>query len=363
MSHLDPNPDYWGEPSNHQHAKHELIRQYLNGWFPKLGSWSGRIIYLDTHAGRGKHITGNYGSPLVALHTFLNHRYKEKILERCEVIFNFIEKDQNNFDALKQEIGALGAFPKKIKIHPVCGDCFEICSGIVEHLKSTNKSMAPAFIFVDPFGFKIPLPLLHELMSFQRVELLVNVIWRELGMAIAQGNDNSGMRKSLNDIFGDDSWQKLTHLSFDYQAHACINLYREIIGSKWATYIRMQGINNATRYMLLHLTNHDAGRVLMKECMWNVCPTGGFYARYGDNPNQEYLIKSKPDLKPLREWVLDSLRQGPIRWEELSDRLKHQLWLDKHLRSVLSDLRNKSIIGNRDGTFSRKQNPELFIVE
>jgi len=59
----DNSPTYWDEYSNLQKVKHDLIREYLNGWFPKLGLWSGRIVYFDTHAGRGRHMSGQEGSP------------------------------------------------------------------------------------------------------------------------------------------------------------------------------------------------------------------------------------------------------------------------------------------------------------
>lgn len=55
-------------------------------------------------------------------------------------------------------------------------------------------------------------------------------------------------------------------------------LFAELVKCKWATYIRMQGKNNATRYMLLHLSNHDDGRDLMKEAIWSACLDGQFFA-------------------------------------------------------------------------------------
>ena len=39
--------------------------------------------------------------------------------------------------------------------------------------------MAPGFIFLDPYGFKIPGQLLRRIMGFSKVELFVNVIWRD----------------------------------------------------------------------------------------------------------------------------------------------------------------------------------------
>jgi hypothetical protein len=44
----DPNPTYWEQYGPFQHVKHELIRCYLNGWYPKLGTWARRVLYVDT---------------------------------------------------------------------------------------------------------------------------------------------------------------------------------------------------------------------------------------------------------------------------------------------------------------------------
>lgn len=60
---VDTNPNYWAEYTNLQQVKHDLIRNYLGGWFPKLGFWAGRVVYLDTHAGRGAYVSGQLGSP------------------------------------------------------------------------------------------------------------------------------------------------------------------------------------------------------------------------------------------------------------------------------------------------------------
>jgi 23S rRNA A2030 N6-methylase RlmJ len=54
----DTNLSYWEEYTNLQFVKHKLIEEYLKGWFPKLGSWSGNILYIDTHAGRGRYKGG-----------------------------------------------------------------------------------------------------------------------------------------------------------------------------------------------------------------------------------------------------------------------------------------------------------------
>src|SRR5438876_7067183 len=63
--------------------------------------------------------------------------------------------------------------------------------------------MGPAFMFVDPYGFKIPTRLLADLMKAGRVELFINVMWRELDMLIQQ-RPTPGMShaQNLDDVFG-----------------------------------------------------------------------------------------------------------------------------------------------------------------
>ena len=67
------------------------------------------------------------------------------------------------------------------------GDAFAELSTLLESLQDSGREMAPAFVFVDPYGFKVPAQLLTRLMAAGRVELFVNVIWRELDMAISGG--------------------------------------------------------------------------------------------------------------------------------------------------------------------------------
>jgi hypothetical protein len=83
----DPNRAYWEQYEPFQHVKHELIRCYLNGWYPKLGTWAGRVLYVDTHAGRGRYESGDPGSPVVALQTLLRHSYREKLLNASDFQF------------------------------------------------------------------------------------------------------------------------------------------------------------------------------------------------------------------------------------------------------------------------------------
>ena len=47
-----PHDTLW-EAEPHTLAKHAVLRGYLEAWFPILGSWSGRLLYVDGFAGPG----------------------------------------------------------------------------------------------------------------------------------------------------------------------------------------------------------------------------------------------------------------------------------------------------------------------
>lgn len=362
-SRADTNPQYWAEYTNLQQVKHDLIRSYLGGWFAKLGFWAGRVVYLDTHAGRGAYATGQLGSPLVALDTLLNHRSLGQLLKKSEFKFLFIERDPANLEHLKSDL-ASRTLPKGVQVDPHCRDAFAVLDEIV----SKTKALAPAFVFVDPYGFKVPGATLSALLKAGRVELFINVIWRELDMAIrqAQAGDKPGMASTLNEIFDGEEWKTaICAEDVDERADQAVRLLAEKIGARWHTYIRMLGDNGRTRYVLLHLTNHDEGRDLMKDCIWKVAPDGGFYARKSVDPGQLLLITREPDLTLLRAWVLARLRIKPRRWQELQDELRPELWREPQLNEVVRALRKEGAIQATayTGLFAPKANPLLRLPQ
>ncbi|OHB62478.1 MAG: hypothetical protein A2167_03315 [Planctomycetes bacterium RBG_13_46_10] len=362
----DKSPTYWNEYSNLQYTKHKLISEYLKGWFPKLGSWCGKILYIDTHAGRGKHIGGQEGSPLVALKTFLEHTYKDKILSKCEVKFIFIEWDESNVDQLQGEVKAIGKLPQHVTCDIYSEDAFKLLSDLVKNFEIKNYRLAPCFMFVDPYGFNIPCDLLRRIKSNSRSELLITVIWRELDMAIMNKNRPPELTETLNSVFNGNKWEVIQNIQdYEERGETTVQMLKTEIGAKWATYIRMLGDNNKTRYFLLHLTDHEAGRDLMKDVIWKCCPNGGYFARKRDDPKQQYLIKPIPDLKELKEWLFCKLSIKPHTWEQLKDMLREEIWLNKHLWSVIKELeKNKQIEpSNFTGRFSQKSNPTLKLVK
>ncbi len=346
---VDPRPDHWKDYDSFRRVKHKLIRTYLEGWFPKLGFQSGRVVYLDTHAGRGSYAGNKPGSPIVALRTLLGHTARERLLDNAEFRFVFLEKDERNVSKLEREVERTKR-PRRILVDIQCGDAFQLLHREVDAIKSAGLRMAPAFFFVDPYGFSLPGDLLAEIMTFKHVELFVNVMWRELDMAIRQEpTDGHGQARILDRLFGHGSWRSIRGETMVERADQAAELLAARLGAKWWTHVRMVTGGGAVRFFLLHLTNHDAGRDLMKDCVWKVCPGGSMSVRRSEDPNQLVLIKREPDPTPLRDWLLGRLQSGPVPIDALKEDLRPMIWRSKHLRDVEAELKKRRRVQRREG--------------
>lgn len=357
---LAPGATYWNEYTNFQHIKHKIIREYLNGWFPKLGNWAGRIVYLDTHAGRGKYKTGDEGSPVVALKTFLEHKARDTILQKCQLVLYFLESDPSEAKLLQEALDPYEKCHPKIALHVLNVDAFDQLTALADELERSGRNMAPFFMFVDPYGFRLPYTLLKRFKSHPRSELLINVMWRELDMAIR----NTLFEKTLDEMMGSHEWVLIRKITEeDNRAEEMVQFLRKQLGSQWATYIRMSD-SNRIRYFLLHLTDHDEGRDLMKLVFWKCSPDSGFSVSKSDNPKQQFLIMPEPDLRPLELWLKDLLSKNSYTWIQLTDKLRDEVWMNKHLweriKLLLGNGQIKAI--NYTGRLSQKANPTFALV-
>ncbi len=198
-----------------------------------------------------------------------------------------------------------------------------------------------------PTASKIPAGLLAELMKAGQVELLINVMWRELDMLVRQRPEaGTSSAQTLDEIFGSGAWRtEVTGDGVDERLERAIPLMAGGIGAKWWTSaVRMITGGQATRYVLLHLTNSDHGRDLMKECAWSVSPAGEFMVRRSDNPDQQFLIEPEPDLRPLRNWIVNRLSRGPEKWQDLLAAVRSEWWLPKHVNALVREMKSKGVI-------------------
>ena len=90
-------PTIWSIGS-HTKAKHQILEEYLKAWFPIIGRWASRIVYLDGFAGPGKYKDGEDGSPVIAVKTAIEHTM---LKPTTNITFGFIENDKKRSDVIK----------------------------------------------------------------------------------------------------------------------------------------------------------------------------------------------------------------------------------------------------------------------
>ena len=349
---------YWADYDGLQNAKHQLLRSYLGGWFPILASWQGRVMYIDCHAGRGRHLTGHEGSPILALRLLLEHTLRARILSSTEVHFYFFEVNEHNYTQLCQELGAFGALPKNVFVNPQHGDYETHLREAIEELRTKGRRMAPSFAFIDPYGFTISMDLLNQLLDFPACELLINFMYRYIDMAIHQPVQAANM----DSLFGCRDWQALIGIQDPAtRATETIALFSRQLSAKYVTHMNMIGENNVLKYALIHATNHEKGREVMKQAVWSVTPDGTFTAHERNTPDQLVLIVPEPDLKKLKNSLQSTFASRKVQMAEVDQWLLSQLYLPKHLHQVLRELRDDGLVefGGYQGRFAFNKNPSV----
>lgn len=170
----------------------------------------------------------------------------------------------------------------------------------------------------------------------------------------------------MDELFASPRWRSLDRTrDFDGRADQALELLQRSLGARWATSFRMQGDNAQTRYLLVHLTNSDAGRDLMKDCLWKVCPHGGFYARKSESTLQAQFITPSPDLRPLSAWIDGQVARGPRRWTRLVESLKAEVWRKPQLASVVRErIEAGTLLLDPPGSrFVQTQDPSLVLPD
>ena len=352
----DADETYWSEYNGLQAAKHELLSTYLGGWFPILASFSGRVIYVDCHAGRGRHETGQEGSPILALQELLTHHRRNEILDSTQVHFVFFENNPTNYEHLHMETKSLGKLPSNITVHTFQEDYERRLRELVDNMNQHNQSIAPSFAFVDPYGFTLSMELLNDLLAFPRCELLINFMYRYIAMAICQ----PVLASNMDSLFGCPDWRNLVSIQDPREREdKTIALFSHQLEAKFVTHINMIGSNNVLKYVLLHASNHPRGRELMKESMWAVVPDGSFKVFERNSPDQLVFIDPEPNLEPLKDLLWKNFAGRRVRMQEIYNWLLQELYLDKHVHKVLRDYRKRGFVNfsGYEGRFAFGKKP------
>lgn len=282
----------------HTRAKHEILQNYLKAWFPILSKWEERIIYLDGFAGPGIYSGGEYGSPMIALQTAVEHKLREYFKE---IMFFFIEKNSNRAkvltEVLKQRFPSL---PENIKYIVLGTEFAPTLEQVLNELEERGAKLAPTFAFLDPFGFTgFPMELIRRMMSYDKCEVLITLMAGFFRRFLDKLRE-----PALNGLFASQEWKKARYIKDpDKRLRFLLDLYerqlKNVGGAKYVRSFGMIGPHNQPVYYLVYGTRHWKGLEVMKGAMCKVDRRGTY--RFSDltDVNQTYLI----DYGAEDQWV------------------------------------------------------------
>jgi three-Cys-motif partner protein len=273
----------------HTGAKHQILARYLDAWFPILGKFNSKLVYVDGFAGPGCYIDGEPGSPIVALQCALHHA--TTLTGAPE--FWFIEERQDRKVRLETEIGRL-TIPQNFILKTECGTFAEKFKTALDTSDRDGTRFAPTFALIDPFGFSgISYDLIKRVLQRDKCEVLITFMVDSINRWLTHPEE--GVRAHITDTFGTNEAVDIARGGGD-RATALKDLYLRQLKkvARFVRYFEMRDKDNRVVYYLFFATNNALGHVKMKESMWKVDPFGEFSFSDATNPDQQVLFTEAP---------------------------------------------------------------------
>lgn len=281
-----PNHTIW-EIEPRTRAKHEILRRYLQAWFPILAKRHPRIVYLDGFAGPGRYSNGEEGSPIIALNAA---RSQYAHLKSSEPVFVFVEDDIARAKHLAEvEIPAL-RLPGHFRVLTPAGTFEATLTALLDDLDQKKHEIAPTFALVDPFGITgLPFALISRLLGRPHCEILVTFMTHTIQRFVDQ------LPEHINNLVGRPDAAALISRAPD-RATKARELYCDALRSKarFVHCFNMYNTQGKVIYNLVFATQHPLGYLRMKEAMWAVDGSGDFSLKEGKDPDQLTLLSPVP---------------------------------------------------------------------
>ena len=291
--------------TRHTAAKHTILRKYLDAWMPILGG--GRyarehLVLIDGFAGPGRYSTGEDGSPLLMIKTYLEHSGEIAATPH----FFFIEEDEGRVAHLRTEIDALG-LPVGAEIGVIHGPFDAEFPSLVERLEARFGTLPPTFAFIDPFGASdLPVALTTPLLNVPRCEVLVYFPVSFL----ARFGERPEFRATMNSVFSGEEWRDAFDAKIDFETRQrmLLDLFMAEL-RKRVPYVRSFAVTPAheaggnTYHLVFGTANADQGLRKMKDAMWKVDPVAAASFRDSTLAAHPVLFEEAPPFGELEEML------------------------------------------------------------
>ena len=279
-------PDTTRWPISEQtEGKLMVLQAYLEQWIPKLGSWNGRILFVDGFCGPGEYAGGEDGSPILALRTFLNHPIRDQV---NEIGFRFCDEDEARLRHLETRIASLGPLPDNCTIGVWHGNFATEMNSVLDVVQR-GKGLAPSLVMMDPFGVKgIPMSLISRILSENRCEVLVSFMWEVINRRMKTPEFEPHMTAA----FGTEEWKAAKEMPDGETRRVFLfPLYERQLRAAGAAHVIRYDLFRGNRhvYSVFFGTQSWKGADAMKRAIWKAAPDRTFQVR-AYNQYQQLMV-------------------------------------------------------------------------
>ena len=301
----------------HTLKKHEILRRYFQAWLPILASWAGRVLFIDGFAGPGKYKGGEDGSPLIVLRAARDHVYRPK----AEVVFIFVEADKARFQHLQQVSDEIRpTLPSNFKVYCVHGHFNEQLEKVFGQLEEQKRKLAPALVFIDPFGFShTPFSTVARILQNKSCEVLITFMYEEINRFLGHPDHE----RTYDELFSTTAWRSVLPVTDSEERRRRIHdiyvakLKRE---AQFARSFEMLNFGNRTDYFLFFASNNLRGLEKVKEAMWQVDKSGTFqFSDYTDARRALNLFGDEPDYDLLKKIIVERFKGKEVSIDGVGD--------------------------------------------
>jgi len=317
--------------------KHAILEKYLSSWATILGSANRRLNYFDCFAGPGRYEFGGEavdGSPVIAVRAA-----KEFLTTRPNHSWNVLltEKGKPTVEQLERHLEPLKPYPRNLNVDLLPEDSKTFIPDLLKKI----PSIAPSFFMIDPYGHPLSLRVINDILSRQRTEALVTLMWYRINMDLG----NPTVQANVDRLFGDQEWRQQPFMAQTGVARekGFVDYFISRLEAKYVLPFRIgydpedKVKGERTKYYLLHASNHPSAVLLMKEVMWPLGDEDGTFDFSGEA--QGVLISRTPQADELRDILLRVFAGREAAFETIREETWSLPFIEKHYRGVIQSMR------------------------
>ena len=335
----------------HTEAKHSLLRTYLGAWFPIIAKYNARVVYYDAFAGPGEYKGGEPGSPMIALHTLIDHRTFDQ-MGKTQFLFLFNEQDAGCAEHLQGLVDELREsrkpWPTNVNVFVTNTTFIDLTTTLLDAMDRRNARLAPTFAFVDPVGVKAtPMSVLKRLTDYPKGELLVYFAHETVLRFCGAGN----IDQAFTDLFGTTEYQDASLLSGTQRSQYIHDLYKrqlhDVCGFPYIQSFAMYDYRGKRVYDLFYCTREPIGLDRMKQAMWKIAPSGDFSFR-DRFAGMDVIFGDMVDTEPLRTDLLRQFAGQAVTIEAIVDYvIASTPYASTHVkRATLAEMQKQDLISS-----------------